>query len=124
MKKLFLASILCAVSSIATAESKSFTLQCADEKNQATIMFSEEILADVCADRSTEHPELSFTINGENNVWNPAPLFAMCARPINKTMLQFRKSIDEQVYIEIDHKRKTATASIRLKERHFNMTCQ
>ena len=123
MKKLFI-SILCAVSSFAMAESKPFTLNCSDEKNHATLEFDERILKDVCNDVSTERPEISFTINGVSDVWSPAPLFAMCARPIKKTMLQFRKSTEEQIYIEMDHSSKKATASIRMKENNYSLICQ
>ena len=111
-------------SSLAIAAGPQITFSCTDGKNLATISFAEQILEDVCNDRSTEKPEISFAINNALDFWSPAPLIAMCARPLKKSMLQFRKSIDEQIYMEIAHDLSMVTASIRLKEKSYNMTCE
>ncbi|MNL02737.1 hypothetical protein D3C87_1232560 [compost metagenome] len=111
-------------SSLTFAAGPQVTFSCTDGKNLATISFAEQILDDVCNDRSTEKPEISFAINNALDFWSPAPLIAMCAKPLSKSMLQFRKSIDEQIYMEIAHDFSKITASIRLKDKRYNMDCK
>ena len=120
----FLTAFIFLFSSLATAAGPQVTFSCTDGKNLATISFAEQILADVCNDRETENPEISFAINDAVDFWSPAPLIAMCAKPIKKSMLQFRKSIDEQIYMEIAHDFSTITANIKLLDKRYNMTCK
>jgi hypothetical protein len=111
-------------SSLTLAAGPQVTFRCTDGKNLATISFEEQILSDVCNDRSTEKPEISFAINNVLDFWSPAPLFAMCARPLNKSMLKFSKSIDEEIYMEITHDFSNITANFHLKEKRYNMNCK
>lgn len=114
--------VLFSSASFATPPLVSFS--CTDGKNLATISFPEQILSDICNDIQTEKPEISFAINDQLETWNPAPLIAMCAKPIKKSMLQFRKSMDEQIYMEIAHDFSKITANFQLKEKRYNMNCQ
>ena len=119
----FTASIIL-FSSLTFAAGPQITFSCTDGKNLATISFEKQILEDVCNDRETENPEISFAINDAVDFWSPAPLIAMCAKPIKKSMLQFRKSIDEQIYMEIAHDFSVITANFKLGDKRYNMNCK
>ena len=119
----FLAALVLG-SSVSFANGRLVTFSCGDGKNVGTISFDKQILADVCNDRSTEKPEITFAINYEMDFWSPAPLIAMCAKPLKKSMLQFRKSMDEQIYMEIAHDYSKITANFQLNEKRYNMNCE
>jgi hypothetical protein len=111
-------------SSLTFASGPQITFSCTDGKNLATISFEKQILEDICNDRETEKPEISFAINDALDFWSPAPLIAMCAKPLKKSMLQFRKSIDEQIYMEIAHDFSVITANFKLNQKRYNMNCR
>ncbi|WP_413569612.1 hypothetical protein ACLWBD_03955 [Bdellovibrio sp. HCB117] len=122
MKNILLASAV--LFSAHFANAKTLDLLCKNREHLAQISFDAEIIHMACRNEAHPHPAISYSLNlGDAVTWSPVRTVLLCSEPLQKTMMNFYRSPEESIYLEVEHGLKRATASLKVQGQHYNMEC-